>query len=146
MKKKIIATTLWTILWIPITLTATPPAPVNAQQVDPESMHWFWDSSSVGWYQLPWTTSVNQDNGDELIDIIKKVINRVLWLLSLIALILCLRWWFQMLTAAWDDGKVKTWTKILKNAAIWLVVIWISWLLVSLIFRIIRKFAGTNWW
>lgn len=105
---------------------------------------WFWDNSAVGWYQVPWTASVSQDNGDRLIDIIKNVINRVLGLLSLIALILCLRWWFQMLTAAWDDGKVKTWTKILKNAAIWLVIIWLSWLFVSLVFRIIKKFAWAS--
>ena len=147
MKKTIITAILWIILSIPIVLATnyTPPQ-ANAQWADPDTMNWFWDSHAVWWYQLPWTSNINQDNGGELIDIIKRVINRVLWLLSLVALILCLRWWFQMLTAAGDDGKVKTWTKILKNAAIWLVVIWLSWLLVSLIFRIIGKFAGPNWW
>ncbi len=94
-------------------------------------------------YNVVWTTSTDVNWDDRLITTIKNAINRVLWILWLIALILCLRWWFQMLTAAGDDWKVKTWTKILKNAAIWLIVIWISWLVVTLIFRIINSVAAT---
>lgn len=106
---------------------------------------WFWDNALVSWYQVPgtpkWTTWSNND--EKLLEVIQKAVNRVLWMLSLVALILCIRGWFQMLTAGSDDWKVKSWTKILKNAALWLAIIWLSWLLVSFVFRIVNK---TTWW
>jgi len=104
---------------------------------------WFWYNWYVSWYQLPragqWTFS---DNESTLLDIIQNAINWVLWMLSLIALVLCLWGWFQMLTAWSDDSKVKSGTKILKNAALWLAIVWLSWLIVSFVFRIIGK---TTW-
>ena len=106
---------------------------------------WFSDNSLVSWYKVPWVPWgwwTESNNDSRLLDVIQTAVNRVLGMLSLIALILCLRWGFQMLTAAGDDNKVKTWTKILKNAALWLAIIWLSWLLVSFIFRIINK---TTW-
>ena len=106
----------------------------------------FWSSWSVytNWYWVIWAWQ-NDNTWSEarIITTIRNAINRVLWILWLIALILCLWWWFQMLTAAWDDGKVKTWTKILKNAAIWLIVIGISWLVVTFVFRIINTVAAS---
>lgn len=134
--------TIWKVLWAMsilsiawlINIGMTPTAIADG----PED-NGFWDNSSIWWYKVPWVGTSSND--DTLLNVIKKAVNWVLWILSLIALILCLWWWFQMLTAAWDDNKVKTWTKILKNAAIWLAVIWLSWLLVSFIFRIINKFT-----
>ena len=96
----------------------------------------------VSWYNVVWTNSGSNTSWDpRLIDTVKKAVNRVLWMLSLIALILCIRGWFQMLTAAGDDGKVKTWTKVLKHAAIWLAVIWLSWIFVTFIFYLINNSA-----
>lgn len=139
--------TIWKVLWVISILSIawlTSLGIVPTAIADGPEDVGFWDNTSVWWYQVPgaaqWTFS---DNDDTLLNVIKKAINWVLWILSLIALILCLWWGFQMLTAAWDDNKVKTWTKILKQAAIWLAVIWLSWLLVSFIFRIIDKF--TTW-
>lgn len=77
-----------------------------------------------------------------LIQVIKNAINWVLWILSLIALVLCLWWWFQIVTAAWDDGKQKKWVSVLKHAAIWLVVIWLSWFIVTIVFWLLR---GVTW-
>lgn len=105
---------------------------------------WFWAVWYVREIWVPWADRANENWSEELLDIIKRVINRILWLLSLLALILCLRWWFQMLTAWWDDAKVKKWVKVLKNAAIWLAVIWFSRIAVSFVFRIIDKFARTG--
>ena len=96
----------------------------------------------VSWYNVVWTHSGSQTSWDaRLIDTVKRAVNRVLGILSLIALILCLRGWFQMLIAAWDDWKVKTWKKILTQAAIWLAVIWLSWLFVTFIFYLINNSA-----
>ena len=105
----------------------------------------FWNNDLVTWYQVPWAWQWTfSDNESTLLDVIQTTVNRVLWMLSLIALLLCLRWWFQMLTAGSDDWKVKSWTKILKNAALWLGIIWLSWLFVSFVFRIINKTTGTS--
>ena len=105
------------------------------------SAAWLW---YIDWVDIIWTDHSQVDptwQEPRLIKTIKTTINRVLWILWLIALILCLWWWFQMLTAAGDESKVKSWTKVLKHAAIWLVVIWLSRLLVSFIFRLINKNA-----
>ena len=91
------------------------------------------------WISTIWTS---QDQWWSLIQIIKNVINWVLWMLALIALVLCLWWWFQIVTAAWDEWKQKKWLSVLKHAAIWLVVIWLSWFVVTIIFRLLR---GVTW-
>ena len=72
--------------------------------------------------------------GGKLIDVIKTFINWMLGMLALIALVILLRGGFQMVTAAGDDAKYKKGFKILQQAAIGLVFIWVSWLLVSVIF------------
>ena len=107
---------------------------------------WTWSFQADWWsyvtdYNVIWTTEGWDAEGStpRLIETVKTAINRVLWILWLIALILCLWWGFQMLIAAGDDAKVKTWTKVLKHAAIWLAVIWLSWILVSFIFRLINR-------
>jgi hypothetical protein len=43
-----------------------------------------------------------------------------------------------MVTAAGDDTKYKDWFKILKQAGMWLAVIWLSWFIVSIIFWVIK--------
>lgn len=72
--------------------------------------------------------------GGKLIDVIKSFINWMLGILALIALVILLWWGFQMVTAAGDDTKYKKGFKILQQAAIGLVFIGVSWLVVSLIF------------
>lgn len=101
--------------------------------------YWSWLNAHVWWVNTIWTSNTQEGGDARIIDTIRNAINWILWMLSLIALVLCLRWGFQMLTAAWDESKVKTWTKVLKHAAIWLAIIWLSWLLVSFIFRIVGK-------
>lgn len=93
------------------------------------------------WINTIWT---EEDRWWSLIQIIKNAINWVLGMLSLVALVLCLWWWFQIVTAAWDDWKQKKWVSVLKHAAIWLVVIWLSWFVVTIIFWLLRWV--TNWW
>ena len=108
--------------------------PVNADT--PEFWAWNWRDIWVVWTN---ETPDTPDQEPKAFRIIRKTINRVLSLLWVIALIFCLIWWFKILTAAGDDAKVKTWWKILKNAAIWLVVIWLSWIMVRFVFRLITS-------
>lgn len=70
----------------------------------------------------------------KLIDVIKSFINWMLGILALVALVMLLWGGFQMVTAAGDDGKYKKGFKILQQAAIGLVFIGVSRLLVSVIF------------
>ena len=92
------------------------------------------DTTTI-WINTLWTT---WDRWGWLIQVIKNAINWVLGMLSLIALVLCLWWWFQIVTAAWDEWKQKKWMSVLKHAAIWLVIIWLSWFVVTIIFWILR--------
>ena len=109
-----------------------------------------WDKANMGFGIHPSNgsgivgiagTDKTQAQGDQLVNVIKKTINWVLWLLSLIVFILLLWWGFQMVTANWDDKKFGAGMTILKQAAIWLGFIAVSWLLVSMIFRVLSEVA-----
>jgi hypothetical protein len=77
-----------------------------------------------------------------LLDGIKLAINRVLWLLALIALIVLIYTGVMMLINARDSKKVEEWYGVVRNVAIALVFIWVSWLIVSFIFWAIGVFTG----
>ena len=126
------------ILWLWLTLIVWTITISNADFV----LDWW---NYVSWYNVVWTNNGSNTSWDQrLITTVKTAVNRVLGMLSLIALILCLRGWFQMLTAMWDESKVKKWTKVLTHAAIWLAVIWLSWLFVTFIFYLINNSAETT--
>lgn len=84
-----------------------------------------------------WVSGTWVAQNDKLIDVIRNFINWMLGILSLVALVILLWGGFQMVTAAGDDGKYKKGFKILTQAAIGLVFIWVSWLVVSVIFRLL---------
>ena len=77
-----------------------------------------------------------------LLQTIKNAINWILWILATIALVICLYGWFKMITASGDEKKYGDGLKVLKQAAIWLAIVWLSWMIVSIIFW----FVGTLWW
>lgn len=76
--------------------------------------------------------------------IIKNIINWALWMLSLVAIIYLLAHGFIIVTAAWDDAKYKKWLKGIKYAAIAIAWIWLSWFIISWIFRIIKGSANLS--
>ena len=77
-----------------------------------------------------------------LLDTIKNAVNWCMWILATVALAICLYGGFMMVVSAGDDGKYQNGLKVLKNAAIWLAIIGLSWMIVSVVFRAI----GTLWW
>lgn len=87
-------------------------------------------------------TSNAAGTGTNLLDIIRSFINWILGLLSLIALGMALWGGFQMVTAAGDDGKYKEGFKVLKQAAIGLIIVGFSWIIVSSIFWLIGGFSS----
>ena len=109
---------------------------VNAQGFDDTAGFAIGDTSDiagVGW----------ADKAGGLVGVVKSFINRILGLLSLIALVVLLLWGFNMVTAAGDEEKYKKGFTIMKQAWIWLAVIGLSWFVVSIIFWII---GGTTTW
>jgi hypothetical protein len=78
-----------------------------------------------------------------LLDTIKNAINWILWLLATIALCICMYWGFKMLTSGWDSKWFDAWKTVLKNAAIWLAIILLAWMIVSVVFRFV---ATLSWW
>ena len=101
---------------------------------------WFW----LKWVDYEWWVKdiqikwVDTQQDDKLIDVIKWWINRVLWILWLIALIVLLWWWFQMVTAGGDEKKNDIGLQYLKTSATALIYIGVAWFIVSLIFYIIN--------
>lgn len=89
-------------------------------------------------------TKDGSDKGNTLEAVIKRTINWILSILSLIVFVLLLWWGFQMVTANWDDKKFGAGMTILKQAAIWLAFIGVSWLMVSMIFRILWQVWATS--
>ncbi len=75
-----------------------------------------------------------EDAGSQLLDTVKTVINWLLGMLATIALVICLRGGFQMVTAAGDENKFKNGQRVLKHAAIGLAIILLAWLIVSVVF------------
>lgn len=93
--------------------------------------------------EVDWIQGVNKKIEDHntakerTLAIIKNLINYALGLLSLVALIYIIYHGIMIMTAAWDDAKYKEWLKWVKFAAIALVWIWLSRVLVSSIFWVI---------
>ena len=100
----------------------------------------FWGKCGV---EDIWVIRTNEDPNSGLLDTIKNAINWILWILATVALCICMYWGFKMLTSGWDTKWYNAGWTVLKNAAIWLAIILLSWMIVSVVFR----FVGTlSWW
>lgn len=102
---------------------------------------WFGDMFGVDGINTIWTKEKQEDS---LLHTVQTAINRVLWILATISLCLVLYAWFLMMTSWGDSKKYDQWLSIIKNAAIWLAIIAVSWLIVSLIFYIINGSTNPN--
>ncbi len=106
---------------------------------------WFWSVKIVTdtWgIKLAWT---DKDQDTNIIDAIKWFINWTLWILWLVAVIMLLWWWFVMLTAVGNE-RFWSWFTIVKNALLWLVIIWFAWFIASIIFWITNLLAQDSEW
>ena len=75
----------------------------------------------------------NQDQGMK--KTLVGLISYVLTFLWIIAVIFAIYWGFQILTAGWDEDKVKKGKTTLINALIWIFVIISAWTIVGWIFE-----------
>lgn len=102
----------------------------------------FWDQNKKYNPDVPgaknWITSSDPKAlQDAILPKIQNWINRALWLLAVIAIIILIRAGFKMLFNASDDGEQKKAFATVKNVATALIFIWCSWLMVSAIFRVV---------
>ncbi len=85
--------------------------------------------SLVHWQWKPENPYVNESNGwntkdinviwswswqkDAFVNVVKWAVNWVLGILALIALLVIMYWWFQMVTSAWNEDSYTKWFTIL---------------------------------
>ena len=145
MKKLLVGVFLWmfALAWVAV-------LPNYAKADSGTTYGWFegdgaqWrDEQDLGYHAK--VAGVDDMQGDSLIRTIRVAINWVLWLLSLIALALCLYGGFLMMTSGGDSKKYEKWVGILKWAGIGLAIIALSWLIVSLIFYVINNSIQADW-
>lgn len=104
------------------------------------------NDGSVNWLGLAWANEGGKS--DSFVTVVKGAINWMLGILALIALIILLWGWFQMVTSAGDEEKYTSGFTILKHAATGLILIGIAWFIVSIIFwlvNILTQGATTAW-
>ncbi len=106
---------------------------------------WFKDqrqtSLQIAWAEKWWAWD------EWFIWFVQSAVNWILALLWLISIIILVYWGFLMVTAAWDEWKYKKWFTILKQAVIWLILIWVSALIVNLVFSFVNtNSAQAGWW
>jgi hypothetical protein len=135
MKTKLLAVMM---MWL-ATIGSTVGIATASTDIDWSAKEWLQWNTGVKWIQWVWEEN---RRGSALLDVIKNAVNWVLWMLSLITLCIVLWWWFQMVTAAGDDGKYKKWFTILKQAWIWLIIILLAWIIVSVVFWLVNSV----WW
>jgi len=120
------------ILWLNISIATLIPWSCLA---------WFWDDTLWLVKKIN-VIGVEKWPSSSLLDTIKSTINWILGILATVALVICMYWWFKMLTSWGDSKSYDAWRTILKNAAIGLAIIWLSWLIVSAVIR----FVNLQWW
>lgn len=141
----------WVSFWNNLSIYTRDLWKVINTQYDWEEMKWplnDWAYRIVNWdwgqWHISWLAGTEQeitdydDALDKIINVIQNVVNYTLWLLWAIAVVYLLIHGFMILTAAWDDNKTKKWLKWIKNAFIAIVGIWLSWVIIRFILRIIQ--------
>ena len=122
---------------------AVAPMSVEAQFTNPNP---YTDPNDPGWSTAIDIIGTGEGQWDNLVNVVKWFVNRVLGILALIALLVLLWGWFQMVTAAGNEERYNAGFKILKEAAAWLALIGIAWFIISIIFFVIGLVTSTWTW
>lgn len=91
--------------------------------------------------KLSWESSAG---GTGLVAV-RRAINLCLSLLSTIAVVICMYGGFLMVTAAGDEKKYQKGLTVLKYAGMGLLIIALSWIIVSIVFWFVNTAAGGTW-
>ena len=88
------------------------------------------------------TTEWDNGQSNDFIGTLDTMLGYIIGLLYFIAIVFALYGWFQILTAAWDEEKVKKGKTTLINATIWLIVIFLASIIIN---WVISLMTGTVW-
>ena len=130
---------IWILLWTSILWISSIVAPMLT------TANWFTNQNAttlwVVWASKWWTWDTS------FITFVQTAVNWILGFLGLISIIILIWGGFQMVTAAGDDGKYKKWFTIVKQAVIWLILIWASAMIINLVFNFMSSNTSTadNW-
>ncbi len=130
MKKK-----LWLLVWTAIVWVSSIATPLVSTAAFQNNLQNGTNINVSGSEKGAWTW---------FIDFVQKAVNWILGILWLITVIVLIWGGFQMVTAAWDDGKYKKWFTIVKQSVVGLILIGVSWLIVSLIFSFVWNTADNT--
>lgn len=131
-----ILASLWLlVLWVSA-------MPINTVMADTWDCNRFWAKCHVEDINVIRTHDDSVNSG--LLDTIKSAINWILGILATVALCICMYWGFKMLTSGWDSKWYDAWLNVLKNAALWLAIILLSWMIVSVVFRFVWTLSWGN--
>lgn len=85
----------------------------------------FWLCKVDDW--IKWTTEVNIEVSAN------NTIEYILSFLGLVAIIFILWAWFNIMTAAWDDEKIKKWKNTIIYSIVWIIIIFFAYQFVTFI-------------
>ncbi len=97
-----------------------------------------WDSC---WLE-EWVDSVKNIDAIEwnrsASEYIQAVVKYILSFLSLVAILVIIYAWFNLLTWIWDEEKAKKTKQIIVYAVLWLVIIFLAWPIVDFVVKILN--------
>jgi hypothetical protein len=104
---------------------------------------WRWEgSTSKACSKLDPTCTTGSEMG--LFTVVQNIIGWLTGFLYIVAVIYWLWWGFQILTASGEEEKVKKWKKVLINAWIWLVIIFLVGSIVRFVIDALIKWSTTT--
>jgi len=120
---------------------------INVEDIDNPIRDWTYmiindgESNEIEGIVNEWKIQTHNEAKDNVLNIIKNIVNYALGMLGLVALIYLIYNGFLMVTAAGKDDQFKKWIKWLRTAAIALWGIGVSYFVISFIFYLIRYFV-----
>jgi hypothetical protein len=129
---------IWIVIWSAIIWASTIAAPMIT------SANWFTNQNATTIWVVWWDKGGTWDTS--FISFVQTAVNWILWFLGLISIIVLIWGGFQMVTAAGDDGKYKKWFTIVKQAVIWLILIWASAMIINLVFNFMSSNTTAGSW
>jgi len=89
-----------------------------------------------------WICNVDEgirwSNENKLTDSIVHIVLYILTFTAFLSVLFTIKWWFQILTAASDDEKVKNWKKTVIYSLLWLFVIMVAYTIVDAVFTAVE--------
>lgn len=77
---------------------------------------------------------------------IQDIVQYILWFLAIIATLMIIYSWFNLLFSAWDEEKAKKTKSIISYAVLWLIIIFLAWPILQFVITALSVPEGAAWW